>query len=112
LAPQFINHLYKQKHRKGDNDKADDGVNEDADINRHGTRCLGKGNRFVGTGHFAIFQNKKEIRKINIPQKQTDGWHDDILDKRIDNGAEGRPDDNSNSHIHDVSSHRKFFEFL
>ena len=81
MASQTINRFDKEKHGESNQDKADDGVHEHAEVDGYRTRRLCSGDRGIRPGHLAFFEDDKDIRKINIPKKQTDRRHDDILNQ-------------------------------
>jgi hypothetical protein len=46
---------------------------------------------------FSVGAHLEEIGKIHISQKQANGWHEDVVHKRLDNSPKGRADDNAYS---------------
>ena len=87
-----IEALDHQEHGKGYDEKADDGVDEEPQVQGHGPGGFGCGQGGIGSGGFGpFFEGDKKIRKIDIPQEQADRRHQDVIDKRLDNTPESRP---------------------
>ena len=57
-------------------------------------------------------QNKKQITKINRPHQQADRRQQNIFHQRVNNFAKGCADDNTNSHINNITFEGKFLKFV
>jgi len=68
--------------------------------------------RQSGKDMFALIELNENVPKIDATGEQTDRRHDDIVDQRIDNRAEGRPDYESNRQLNRVPLDREFFELF
>jgi hypothetical protein len=98
----------EQKDHECDDQKIDDIVNEDTVIQG----CSSGG--FCGRDAGIIFAREvnEQIRKINIAQCQTNRRHQNILDKRSDDLAEGGAYDNADCQVDNVAPHDEFLEFF
>ena len=70
------------------------------------------GQRGVGARRRAFLENQEEVGEIDPAQQQTDGGHDHVGHQGLDDGAECRADDDTDSHVEHIALHRKFSKFL
>jgi hypothetical protein len=59
-----------------------------------------------------LFQDKKEIGKVNTAQQHPDRRHYHIVHKALDDGSERASYDYTGSHVHHVSPHGEFLELF
>jgi len=72
----------QKKDCERDDEETNDGIDEKTVVNGYGSCSLGGCERLVGACRlWALFKHDKKIRKIDIPEKQTDGWHNHVCDQ-------------------------------
>lgn len=59
-----------------------------------------------------VWDIESEARKIKTTSEKTRDRHNDVVDKRFNNGSEGATDGDTDSEIDDATAVDKFFEFL
>src|SRR5690606_11143987 len=50
--------------------------------------------------------------EVEATEDGADDWHDDVVDQRINDLAEGTADDHADSQIHHIASGNKLLKFL
>ena len=63
-------------------------------------------------GVFGAAQIDEQTAKVHVPHQHANGRHDDVVDKRADDFAEGATNDDAHGHINHVATHGKFLEFF
>ena len=76
---------------------------------QHGTLLFGLDQ---GVGRHLGRQRNEVIGKIEPARHRADDRHQDIPDQRLNDAAEGGPDDDADREINDISAQREFLEFL
>src|SRR2546425_3911026 len=112
LPPQPVDASDEQKDREGDNDEADDRVNKHAVIDAYGPGSLGLGWTGIRSSLHTMLQDEEKVGEVYPSQEQAGGWHEHIVDQALYDRAERAADDDSDSHINHVPSHRKLSELL
>lgn len=112
ISSESVDCPHKKEDREGDEDEIDDRVDEGPEVHRHCPCCLCLSDGFVWRRCLALFQDQKDICKIDVAENQSDGRHDDVRDERIYDRPESCADDDADRHIDNVPSHRKFLEIL
>ena len=102
----------EQEYHKGDDEEADDGIDEHAVVDGHRACRLRVGQQCVGPSRGACLEQDEEVGEIHIAQQQADGRHDDIVNQRLDDSTEGSADDDAHGHVNHVATHDEFFELF
>ena len=53
-----------------------------------------------------------ELGKVDAASDEPDNWHDDVIDKGINNGSKGRANDDAYGEVDDRAAVDKFGEFF
>src|SRR5690606_9259173 len=101
FALHGVHHLHDHEDGGCYNQEVDDVLNEKPVV-----QCYGR--RFT----HCIFEQHLVLGEVHAPQQYSDRRHQDVVNKRGDNLAEGGADHYTDGEIHHIASHGKFFEFF
>src|SRR3990172_299841 len=97
-AAHRIDGANEQEDGEGNDQEADDGVQEDAVVDGHSSRRLGLDQARVGARSASLLEDGEEAGKVDTTQQEPNGRHQNVLDKALDNGAKGTTDDDPYRH--------------
>src|SRR5260370_20393595 len=100
--------LDQPEDRKADDQELNDGVQENAEIQRHRARLLRVGESRLRRP----LQRHKDVGEVDAADQQTDKRCEDVLDQAVNDGSEGDPDDNADGQIDHIAAHYESFEFI
>ena len=98
--------IYQAEHRKGNDEKIQNGGEEGAVPNGNFRGCV---DHAVSTGD-GLLENDFPVAEINAAGEHGDQGHDDIIHKRGGNFAERAANDDADGHIHHITAGNKGFE--
>ena len=104
----LVDSLDDHEQDKGNQQELDDILDEAAVGKHSGTGIL----RSVQTCVVFTVQCDEHAGKVDLSSCNRYDRHDDVVDQRIDDGAECAADDDTDSHIDDVSARYELSEFL
>src|SRR5262249_23642237 len=96
----------KEKDGEGDDKELNHRIKKYAVVQRGGAGLLS----FSQRGGMGAREIQKEVAEVNLAHHQADKGHDDVVDERVDDFAEGRANDDPNCQVEDIALHGKFFE--
>ncbi len=97
----FVESADHEENHKADDEEVNDGLEEVAVINSGGLNTFNVG----GNG-------KLEGAKVEAADNHGNDWHNDVVDKGVDDGGEGTTDDDTDSEVHDRTAVDEFFELF
>lgn len=107
-ALDLVDNLYQRKNTRGNDEKLNDLIDEDAVGDDWGPGILRLCKRLVG---FSI-DRKEKIVEVHAFQNGSDWRHDNIRNQAVDDFSETSADDNTDCEVDDISSGDEFAEFL
>src|SRR5919108_2342269 len=87
LALELVNAAHEKKHNKGNYEKADDRIYKRAVVHSNLASLFSHIRRGIRPRDCSLFENQKEVGEINMTQRQTNRWHNNVINKRGDDGA-------------------------
>lgn len=107
LVVDFADGFDQPEDRKCNDQELDDGIQEQADIERYGASLL----RFGKGRHRRTLEGDEDVGEIDTARQQADDRREDIFHQAGDDGGKGGADDDTDSHVDNVSAHDEFLKF-
>ena len=107
LLAELIDGFDQAKNARADDHELDDDIDKVPVAENCRPTLLGISQR----GIMFPVQGKIEILEIDSLQKETDWWHDDVIDQSGDNFPKGDPHNDADGEIHDIAPADEILEF-